>query len=131
MRLLAIFGLILSIMPLTATGQERPTFDSLWKSATNAPSHRTTEGEIAVVVEVPNEHAIYYFTKPGEPIHPGVIKRTIVENKSGISLQTQGWSFAPEGAQEPFKKWLAEFEAQGAEIQARMRQQQTEGPHKP
>ena len=107
-----------------ACAEDRPTFESLWQKANSAPDHRTLDGGNAIVVDVPSEQAIYYFTKPGQPMHPGVVKRTIVKTKEGISLRTEGWSFGPDSAQPAFKQWLEAFRVQSAEIQAGIRKQQ-------
>jgi hypothetical protein len=95
MRLRAIFALVLFVVSPAARPEDLPTFDSLWKSATNALGHRTTDGGIAVLVEAPNEHAIYS--------SPNLASQCIPELSSALSLRiralSQGWSFAPEGAQ--------------------------------
>jgi hypothetical protein len=95
----------------------------MWRSANAAPDHQTKDGGNAIIVDVPSEKAIYYFSKPGTPVHPGVIKRTIVETSARISIQTDGWSFGPDSAQPAFKAWLEAFKVQSAEIQQRMRNQ--------
>jgi hypothetical protein len=74
-----------------------------------------------MAADVPSEHMIYYFSKPGQPMHPGVIRRTFIQNKDGVSLQTEGWSFGPNSTQQASKQWLQAFRHRRAEIQARMR----------
>jgi hypothetical protein len=114
----------------SAQAGDRPTFDSIWQSANAAPGHQTIDGGNAIIIDVPSEKAIYYFSKPGTPVHPGVVKRTIVETPEGISLQTDGWSFGPDNAQPAFKAWLEAFRDQAAEIQQRMHTQ-SQGQRQP
>jgi hypothetical protein len=104
------------LIPLATYAEDRPTFESLWQAANAKPDHHTTDQGLAIVVDVPSEHAIYYFSKPGEEIHPGVVKRSIIETAEGVSIQTQGWSFAPDSAQPAFQRWLDNFKAQDAEM---------------
>ena len=106
----------LLIIPLAARAEDRPTFESLWQAANAKPDHHTVDQGTAIVVDVPSEQAIYYFTKPGQEIHPGVVKRSIIEKDGGIYVSTRGWSFGPDSAQPAFKRWLDNFKAQDAQI---------------
>jgi hypothetical protein len=94
--------------------------ETLWQNIYSGPHHRIIDGGNAIIVDVPSEHAIYYFTKPGQPMHPCVVRRTFVTNTEEISVWTEGWSFGSEASQPAFRRWLEAFQAQSAEIQARM-----------
>ena len=115
MRWLALLVALL-LSTTVATADDRPTFQSLWEHASSAPGREITDGGLATVVSVPGEYAIYYFSKPGEDIHPGVIKRDIVKQGDTLYIHTVGWSFAPDEAQGPFTRWLEAFKAQDAQI---------------
>jgi len=54
---------------------------------------------------------LWYFTKPGHPAHPGVIKRYVFEDAQGVKIGQQGWSFASDAAQPAFKTFLAQIRA--------------------
>lgn len=117
-RFILILAMIATSIPVRA--DERPTFDALWAHANADPAHKTRDGGIAIVVEVPSEGAVYYFTKPGEPIHPGVVRRTFEKRGDAIYAVIKGWSFAPDNAQEPFRRWLEAFKAQTKDIRQKM-----------
>lgn len=114
---------VLLIAPIVHA-EDRPTFDSLWQLANSKPGHQTIDEGRVIRVVVPNEQTIYFFTKPGQPEHPGVFKRSVIQDGTGISVQTQGWSFGDPAAQAAFEKVLAQFKAQDAQ----MRQQTTGKP---
>jgi hypothetical protein len=107
--------------------QAYQAIEVIWREANSAPGHRTIDGRSAIIVDAPRERAVYYFTKPGQPMHPGVVRRTFIENIEGVSVRTEGWSFGPESSRLAFKRWLEAFQAQSAEIQARMRKRRAAG----
>lgn len=80
MRRWALLGvtLLLAASIAVARAEDHPTFDSLWQDANSKPSHRTVDEGRDIRVEVPSEQTVYFFTKPGQPEHPGVVKRLIV-----------------------------------------------------
>jgi hypothetical protein len=100
--------------------EDRPTFDSLWQLANSKPDHRTIDEGSDVRVEVPSEQTLYFFTKPGQPMHPGVVKRSVVTNGGHVDIQTLAWSFGPDNIQPAFKRWVDAFRAQDAEIRKRL-----------
>ena len=102
---------------LSLHAEERPTYDSLWQLANSKPDHRTIDdGDNGIRVVIPSEETIYIFTKPGQPLHPAVVKRMVVTNGSHVDIQTQAWSFGPDSMQPAFQRWLEAFRAQDAEI---------------
>ncbi len=63
---------------------------------------------------------LWYFTEPGHPAHPGVIRRYVIQNAKGVSVAEQGWSFAPDSAQPAFKTFLAQIQALDFQAQETM-----------
>jgi hypothetical protein len=116
----ALAALIICLIPLATLAEDRPTFESLWKEANSKPDHKTVDAGQVIRIEVPGEKVIYFFTKPGQPEHPGVFKRSVVQDGTRIAVQTQGWSFGGPAAQAAFEKILAQFRAQDAQLRQRM-----------
>lgn len=100
----------------SADAADSSTFDSLWQMANSKPDHRTIDDGQAIRVEIPSEQAIYFFTKPGHPEHPGVFKRSVVQEGTRIYVQTDGWSFGDASAKAAFEKILAQFKLQDAQM---------------
>ena len=111
------------IIIYSARAENVKTYESLWDLVKSTPNHKISDGGNAIVVDVSNHNSIYYFSKPGTPVYPSGIKRTIIEDSEGVTLQTEGWSFGPESAQPAFQAWLAAFRKQASEIQMQMRNQ--------
>ena len=105
---------------VTLRAGDRPTFESLWQEANAASDHHVVDETRDVRVEVPSKQTIYYFTKPGQPEHPGVVKRSVVQVSNHIDIQTQGWSFGDQMEQVAFDKLLSQFKAQDEAMRQRM-----------
>jgi hypothetical protein len=118
-----VLVLIVALGGSSLHAEERPTFDSLWQLANSKPDHRTSDDGTAIRVEIPSEQTIYFFTKPGQPLHPAVVKRSVVTNGHQLDIQTRGWSFGPDSIQPAFQRWLEGFKAQDAEIRKRLQTQ--------
>jgi hypothetical protein len=95
--------------------------EAIWRNANSAPGHQVIDREYAVIVDAAHERAVYYFAKPGQQMHPGVVRRTFIENINGVSIRTEGWSFGLASSQPAFEQWLEAFQALSAEIKTRMR----------
>ena len=101
-----IVALTLCLASATAPAQEeRKSFQSLWSEAT-AGAYTITEFDDYTMIEQGN--AYYYFTKEGHYAHPGVIRRALEHSNGRFFIDTQGWSFAAEGGQPGFQRWLEE-----------------------
>lgn len=97
----------------TSAQQERKSFDSLWNEATTG-NHTITEFDDYTMVD--KGDAYYYFTKEGHYAHPGVILRALEQRNGRFFIDTQGWSFAAEGGQPGFQRWLEEAKALNRKI---------------
>lgn len=109
-----VVALSLCLAIVTASAQEaRKTFQSLWSEATTGV-HTITEFDDYTMIEQGN--AYYYFTKEGHYAYPGVIRRALEEVNGRFFIDTQGWSFAAEGGQPGFQRWLEEAKALNRKI---------------
>lgn len=110
-------------LALPVGAADAPTFESIWQAVNAMPSHRAFDEPRDIRIEVPDENAVYFFTKPGQPEYPAVYKRSIVGSGVTLDVQTQGLSFGDAAAQAAFATLLAKFRAQDAEIRAKMQAQ--------
>lgn len=99
------------LAPLDVLAQERPTYDQLWEQISGNSGCTPTEQPDFTMFACKADRALWYFTKPNNPAHPGVIKRVVVSDGKGVVIQTNGWSFASEADQPKFKEWLDHFKA--------------------
>jgi len=60
-----------------------------------------------VVFTCEKDLTIWYFTVPGTPAHPGVMKRTLVSDSDGTSFKEDARSYGSDEAQPAFKAWMA------------------------
>jgi len=119
-RWLRLAALALVLTPLAANTEDRPTFDGLWQLANSKPGHQTIDEGRVIRIVVPDEHIIYFFTRAGQPEHPAVFKRSIVQDGDKIFVKTDGWSFGDASAQAAFERVKAQFEAQDAQMRQQM-----------
>jgi len=91
------------------TPPPQPTFDALWRSITQNPGCPVTTTPTFYVVQCKGELILWYFTKPGHPAHPAVIKREMVMKDGAVTAHEEGWSFGSDRTQSPFKAWLAQI----------------------
>ena len=82
------------------------TFNDYWNQATHAPGAVTKEYPHATVITDEKNFTVYIFTKPGDPAHPGVIVRKLVNGPNGAYFDTLGHSDGPDSAQPAFKAWM-------------------------
>jgi hypothetical protein len=86
---------------------ERMTFDDYWKEAHQKPGVVIKEYPKATVVTDEENQTVYLFTKPGNPAHPGVMVRKLINDTHGAYFDTEGHSDGPDSAQPAFKAWMA------------------------
>jgi hypothetical protein len=107
-----IWGLGLAgwLVSVPAAAQVHPTYESLWADATKVSSCVPSDHGDFILVSCNDELlTLWYFTKPNHPAHPGVIKRTFVQEVDGWHAHENGYSFATDEAQPAFKAWLAQI----------------------
>ena len=92
-----------------AWAQQHPTFQDLWSAATEKHDCAPADYADFILVTCKDELTFWYFTKPNHPAHPGVIKRTMVQENGGWVAKKRGSSFAPDAAQSAFKAWFAQI----------------------
>jgi hypothetical protein len=86
---------------------ESTTFDDYWKEAHQKPGVVIEEYPKATVITDKKNQTVYFFTKFGNPAHPGVIVRKLINDTHGAYFDTEGHSDGPDSAQLAFKAWMA------------------------
>ena len=97
----------LTAASLAASSAAAETFDDYWKEASQKPGVVIKEYPKATVITDEKNFTVYFFTKPNNPAHPGVIVRKLVNGKDGAYFDTEGHSDGPDSAQPAFKAWMA------------------------
>jgi hypothetical protein len=82
------------------------TFNDYWNEATHAPGAITKQYPRATAITDQKNLTVYIFTKPGDPAHPGVIVRKVVNENGHGDIVTDGHSYGPDSAQPAFKAWM-------------------------
>ena len=116
LRALAGIALAGSLTLTPARAADQPTFESVWQAVNAKPNIRVIDEPHDVRIEVPDEQSIYFFTKPGQPEHPAVLKRSVVQRGSGTAIETEGHCFGGPDAQAAFARHLAQIKAKDEEI---------------
>ncbi|HWY61862.1 MAG TPA: hypothetical protein VNW15_08190 [Rhizomicrobium sp.] len=128
-RVLA-FSFLLLLFATPSWAQDHPSYQTLWDSVAQDADCAPAEYPDFILVTCQKAYAMWYFTKPNHPAHPGVIKRTIAQEANGdVTANEQGWSFASDAAQPAFKTWLGQI--QDLDRQAREDFEKTNGRKKP
>jgi hypothetical protein len=81
--------------------------------------HGAATAEYAQVVRiiVPDEAAVYFFTKPVHPAHRAVVRRSLVTNADKAYVHTIGY-YA--GSRTGFLAWMKLFQAEDQKLQERL-----------
>lgn len=127
MRFLA-FVLLLLALASSAGAQTHPEVDRLRAEALRIAGAEVQEHPGFTMVIEPRGLRIHYFTKPGHFAHPGVVRRSVVQDAGGISIQTEGQSFASTARQDDFKRWLAQFRELDDRIKQEMKEKSGNSP---
>jgi len=117
----AIIAIGVAVALAPARAGEPPSFESVWQAVNAKPNIRIRDEPRDIRIDVPNEQTIYFFTKPGQPEHPAVLKRSIIKNGTGTSIETIGHSFGNATAQAAYARLLEKFKEQDAAMTAEMR----------
>ena len=89
------------------TAEQWRTFFEEVKAKPGARNISRPDRPDVVVIAVPAEHAVYYFTKPG-PAHPAVVIAQVIQQGTVISIRHTGY-FA--GSEEAFARWFGAFKS--------------------
>lgn len=81
------------------------TFDATYQGVV-AKNCKKTEHPDFTLFNCESEPAIYYFTKPNTPAHPGAMKRFIENGPNGADLVTDAHSWGSDAAQPAFIAWM-------------------------
>ena len=105
-------ALLLFFAATPSPAEERATYQRLLDQVTAAPDCTQQLDVDLLIVTCDKTYDIWYFTQPGHPAHPGVIRHYITQGPQGAgSAATRGWSFAQDAAQPAFKTFLAQIGA--------------------
>ncbi len=99
-RLLAVTVLLFGLAPAYAGAAEpiqvetisQDAWLELWQEVTDKPYTKIIFEDTETLVEVPDESAVYIFTKPSNLAYPAVIKRETVRRGSETSVEITGAS---------------------------------------
>jgi hypothetical protein len=103
--------------------EDHSTYQSLWDGVAKDPDCKQQDDVDLTIVNCDTSHTQWYFTKPGHPAHPGVVRREVVGNNGEVGIHMSGWSFASDDDQPAFKTFLAQLEALNAEVKEYMAEQ--------
>ncbi len=92
-------------------------WDSMWQEVTSATGSAVIDEGTSYRVDVPDEMAVYFFTKPNHTAHPAVVKRSVATEGQSIELKTQAWVA---GSKKEFEAWFEGFLHQDMEVRNEM-----------
>jgi hypothetical protein len=92
-------------------------WQSIWDEVQAKPQHKNFDETMTTRVELPDERAIYWFTKPEHAAHPSIVKREVLEKPNGLDVRSRGWAG---GAKEKFEEWFVGFLEQDQRIRDKM-----------
>jgi hypothetical protein len=97
---------------------DHPKFASLWRDATRPAGVSVTEYPDFTMVKSKDGLTLYYFTKRNHFAHPGIVKRTMTQNRGGgWNVSIDGTSFAANRNDPRFLKWLQQFKELNRKLQ--------------
>ena len=118
---LRMFAILAGLLFWSAAfAEDHSSYQALWNSVSQTPDCARREFLDFTLFTCEKSAALWYFTKPNHPAHPGVIKRSVVADAKGVSVNNEGWSFAPDAAQPAFKTFLAQIAAMDEQVRETM-----------
>jgi len=123
-------ALLLMCVCSPVLAQDHSTFES-YRNDVEGKGCAKAELADATMFQCDKETTFYYFTKPNNPAHPGVVERVLKEEGGGFYISENGRSFAPDAAQPAFKAWLDQFRQLDDQIRQDIARQQGKQPAKP
>jgi hypothetical protein len=126
-RTMKIWNLVASaliFLSLNAHAQDKPTFQGMFDAVSHDPKCKSSEYPDFILMACEQELTFWYFTKPNNPAHPGIIKRSVIERNGAVYASEDGQSFGPDSAQPAFKAWMAQIVELDKEAREEMRVKQ-------
>lgn len=111
MRLKITIAALSLVLGTQASAGDRPTYQSLWDAVSNESDCKSQDDTDLIIFTCEKTYTLWYFTKPGNPAHPGVVRRLVIDDSKGGSIREDGWSFASDAEQPAFKTFLAQIRA--------------------
>ena len=79
----------------------------------NLPGSVTGREPGLIRVSVPQERSIYFFTLPGHPAHPAIVRQSVIDRDGDVYVEIDGWSDRPSAAMED---WMRAFQQQSENL---------------
>jgi hypothetical protein len=92
-----------------ALGMDGVTYDHLWTTVVQQRQCVPVEQSDFILATCEGGLELWYFTRPNNPAHPGVVQRKAVKQGSVWQMQEEGWSFGSDAARPAFEAWLAQI----------------------
>ena len=100
---------VFSVQAASPASAQHPTYQSLFDQVARDTNCKRSEFSDFVLFYCEATLTYWYFTKPNHPAHPGVIKRSLVQQPDGSWVANEnGSSLGPDSTQPAFKAWLAQ-----------------------
>ncbi len=102
----AVAAFLCFATPALAT-EIQDSYQATWDEVSKKPDCTKTVRPDMVVFICEKEVTDWYFTIPGTPAHPGVMKRALVNESDGAYFKEDARSYGSDEAQPAFKAWMA------------------------
>jgi hypothetical protein len=116
-------ALLFAAGALPALADGSLTFQSMWAEANSAGDCQQTDDGTYLELVCGSGTIHWYFTKPGHPAHPAVIKRVISYKPNGAWSTSEHGNFFAGSSAEAFKAWFAQIEGLDHQMKAGPRPQ--------
>jgi hypothetical protein len=128
MRLtLAPLLLCAPLLMSAATAEDPSSYQSLWNEVASDPDCTPSQYPDTTLFTCETKMTLWYFTKANHPANPGVIERKLHQDKDGISVHEDGWSFAPDSGQPAFQAWMSQIKALDEKVRHQFQQHRVGG----
>jgi len=108
----ALTALILLVSAPAFADEIQSTFEGTWNLISKRPDCTKADYPDLVIFTCDKEMVLWYFTKPNSAAHPGIVKRSIVQEPDGAwAAHEEGRSYGSDAAQSAFKNWMASIVA--------------------
>jgi hypothetical protein len=104
------------------------TYQATWDAVAQNSDCQKAEYPDLTLFTCEADKTLWYFTKPNNAAHPGVVKRQVVQDPSGsVSVDENGVSFGSDAAQPAFKAWMDSIVALDAKVKEDMARRAGDG----
>ena len=122
-----IVTLLLSLTTSAFADDFQSTFQETWDAIAGQSDCKNTDYPDLVIFTCDKDMALWYFTKPNNAAHPGIVRRAVVEESGGVAVHESGRSYGSDAAQPAFKAWLASIMALDEKVKEDMARKSRNG----